>query len=169
MSMCYEIVKLHMKVTTLENDQARMDKQKAVLKLLLAELSEGLVPLAYAIGFSMAYYGPNGHLIGNVRNGYWKYQIVCDASWTLLVMFGLFSLDLIFLLLNFRILWVYGNVNLFDEFCMTMQKYWQIIGLRMISDIYIHFLFKDVNLAVDWTASNTTLRMSHNETMCPDI
>ena len=167
--MSYQIVKLHKKVTNFENDQARMDKQKAVLKLLLAELCEGLIPLAYAIGFSMAYYGPNGHLIGNVRNGYWQYQMVCDASWTLLVMFGLFSLDLICLLLNSRILWVFSNVNLFDEFCMTMQKYWQIIGLRMISDIYIHFLFKDVNLAVGWTASNTTLSMSHNETMCPDI
>ena len=93
MSMCYQIVKLHKKVMALENDQARMDKQKTVLKLLLAELTEGLIPLAYAIGFSMAYYGPNGQLIGNVRNGYWQYQIECDASWTLLVMFGLFSLD----------------------------------------------------------------------------
>ena len=80
MSLSYQIIKLHKKVTTVKNDQAKIDKLKADLKLLLTESTEGLVPLAYAIGFSMAYYGPNGQLIGNVRNDYWGYRKVDDAS-----------------------------------------------------------------------------------------
>ena len=83
------MVKLHKKVTVLEDQQARMEKQKAVLKLLLAELSEGLIPLAYACGFAMAYFGPNGLLLGNVENGYWQFKAVEDKSWTFTVMFGL--------------------------------------------------------------------------------
>ena len=164
MSMSYEIVKLHKKVMTFKNDQAKMDKEKAILKLLLAELSEGLVPLAYAIGFSMAYYGPNGELIGNVRNGYLQHHTVCDASWTLLVMFGLFFVDLICLSLNSSILWVCCRVNLFDEFCMTMQKFWYIMALKMINEFYFQFFIKDVNFAARYAASNKNLSMCSNET-----
>ena len=154
MNMSYQIVKLHKKVTTFENDRARMDKERAVLKLLFAELTEGLVPLAYAIGFSMAYYGPNGQLIGNVRNDCWDYVKIDDASRTLLVMFGLFSFDVICLFLNSRILWVFSRVNLFHEFCIKMQKYWYIIALHMIHDIYFQFYWDDVNLANRWISSN---------------
>lgn len=48
-----------------EIDTIQKKKQKGVMKLLLAELVEGVVPLAYAIGFAMAYYGPNGYLCEN--------------------------------------------------------------------------------------------------------
>ena len=58
MSMSYQIVKFHKKLNIVKNNKAKIDKLKADLKLLLTESTEGLVPLAYAIGFSMAYYGP---------------------------------------------------------------------------------------------------------------
>ena len=50
------------------------------MKLVLAEIVEGLVPLAYAIGFAMAYYGPNGHLVGNVLTDMWAYEKVEDVG-----------------------------------------------------------------------------------------
>ena len=49
LNMIYQVVKLHNKVNVREDDQIRIDKRKALLKLILAELSEGLIPLAYAI------------------------------------------------------------------------------------------------------------------------
>lgn len=151
-------------MTNFENDQVRMDKQKAVLKLLLAELCEGLIPFAYAIGFSMAYYGPNGKLIGNVGNDYWGYRKVDDASLTLLMMFGLFSFDVICLLLNSVILWVFCSVNLFHEFCMKMEIYWHIIAIKMVSEIYLHFFWKDVNLANGWEPSHNNSSIFANTT-----
>ena len=162
LNMTYCVVKLHRKVTVLEAEQDRIDKRKAILKLLLAELSEGMVPLGYAIGFAMAFYGPNGNLIGNVRNEYWQYTAVDDASWTFLVMAGLFALDLICLLLNSTIVWIFSQVNLFEEFCNAMKKYWHIMALKMIGNIYKHFLYLDVNngydrtLNFDWITSNRT-------------
>ena len=121
------------------------------LKLLLAESIEGLIPLAYAIGFAMAYYGPNGHLLGNIKNEVWHYTAVHDASMTFTVMFALFTIDLISLLLNSAIVWTYCKINLLDKFCSVMQKYWYIMAVKMMNNIYFNFFCLDVNLAKDWT------------------
>ena len=162
LNMIYQVVKLHNKLNVQEDEQIRIDKQKSVLKLVLTGLSEGLIPLAYAIGFSMAYYGPNGHLIGNVKNEYWHFKAVKDATMTFLVMFGLFALDLTCLILNSTIAWIFCKINLFEEFCIVMEKYWYIMALKMISNIYFHFLVLDVNFAFDktqkfdWISNNET-------------
>ena len=138
-------------MTDLEDEQARKAKQKAILILLLAELTEGLIPLAYACGFAMAYFGPNGHLLGNVRYGDWHFKAVDDASWPFTIMLGMFAVDLISLLLNSTIVWTCCKINLLDEFCTVMQNYWYIIALKMINNIYLNFFLLDVNLAYDKT------------------
>ena len=161
LNMTYQVVKLHKKVAAL--DQSGVQKSKAVTRLLLAELSEGLIPLAYAISFSLAYYGPNGNLIGHVRNESWNYTPVKDARWTFIAMLGLFAVDSMCLFLNSAIAWIFCKINLFDEFCIVMQKYWHIIALKIISVIYQYYFFLDVNLAFDktlkfdWITSNKTL------------
>ena len=130
--------------------------------MVCAELSEGLIPLGYAIGFAMAYYGPNANLMGNVKNEEWQRKAVDDASWTFLVMSGLFAMDLFCLLLNSTIIWIFSHINLFEEFCNAIKKYWHIMALKMIANIYTHFLFLDVNngydktLIFDWITSNKT-------------
>ena len=144
LSLTYQVVKLHRKATVLEDEQARIDKQKAVMKLLMAELCEGLIPLAYAIGFAMAYYGPNEYLFGTVKN-------VDGGSRTFIVMFGLFAIDLISLLLNSTIVWTCCKINLLDEFCTVMQNYWYIMAMKMIGNICFYFFFSDVNLGGDMT------------------
>ena len=160
LNMTYQIVKLHKKVAVL--DQSGVEKRKAILRLLLAELSEGLIPLLYAISFSLAFYGPNGHLIGYVRSEYGNHNVVKDAGRTLIVMFGLFAVDTMCLFLNSIIAWIFCKINLFDEFCMVMNKYWYIMALKMISVIYQYYFFLDVNLAFDntlkfdWITSNET-------------
>ena len=168
LNMTYRIIKLHKKVTILKDMQAMMEKKKEILKLLLAELSEGLVPLAYAIGFAMTYYGPNGNLYGNDKR-YWQYREVEDASWTFRVMFGLFALDLICLLLNSTILWIYSNTNLFKEFCILMKKYWYVMAFKLVNNFLIYFNTLDVNGASDttfnfaWITSNKTFNAFSDE------
>ena len=127
------------------------DKKNAVLTLLLDELGEGLVPLAYAIGFSMAYYGPNTELIGNVGNSYWYFSRVDDVNWHFLVLLGLFAIDIICLFLNSSIIWIFSNVNMFNEFCDAMEKYWYIMALKLANNLYIYFLGHDVSFGMDFT------------------
>ena len=170
--MTYQIVKLHKKVAVDENETSKMQKQKAILKLVLAELCESLVPLAYAITFAMAYYGPNAELFGNVKNGYWQFKINEDVSRTFVVMFGLFLIDLVFLAMNSSIIWMFCKVNLLDEFCSVMQKYWYILALKIVNDLWWHFVSRDVNMAGDltgkycWITNDKNISLSSN---CTDV
>ena len=66
LKMTRQIVNLHKKVITNGDEKLRIERQKAKLVLVLAKLCEGLLPIAYAICFSMAYYGPNAKLMGNI-------------------------------------------------------------------------------------------------------
>ena len=157
-------------MTIIGNERFQNDKNKAVLTLLLAELCEGLVPLAYAIGFVMAYFGPNAKLIGNVRCDLWHYREVVDVSWNLSVLFGLFAIDLVCLSLNSIIIWIFSNVNIFQELCSALQKYWYIMALKLVNNLYFHFFANDVNLAMDWTkeflwiTNNKTIAQMSNAT-----
>ena len=47
----------------------------SVQLLLLAESSEIVLPLAYLLCFTAAFYGPNAFQLGNVRNSYWLYKV----------------------------------------------------------------------------------------------
>ena len=149
--MTYHIVKLGMKLGVNGNEKLKETKRKAIQTLVLSELCEGLVPLVYAIGFAMAYYGPNAKIFGNVGNGYWQYKVVDDAGRTFLVMFGLFALDFICLSLNAGILWIYSNSNIFVDFCSLLQKYWYLMALTLVNNVYFDFFSNDVNLGGDLT------------------
>ena len=162
LAMSYRIITLHKKVVFHGYEENKAEKKKVILKLVLAELCEGLIPLAYAICFAMAYYGPNANLIGNVRNDYWQYKAVDDPGWTFVLMFGMFSVDLVSLFLNASIIWITCNVNLFKEICIVLQKYWFIMALKMTHNTYYCFLSNDVNLAMDWTLNFDWLKIQRN-------
>ena len=149
--MTCQIVKLHNKVTDCKNGTTKTQKRKAILNLVLDELCEGLIPMAYAISFAMAYYGPNAELIGNVKNGYWQYKIDEDISHTFLVMFGIFLMSIVFLALNSSILWMYCKVNLLKKFCSVLKKYWYILAIKLVNGVWWQFYITDVNLANDTT------------------
>ena len=117
------------------------------MKLVLAELCEGLAPLAYALAFSLAYYGPNGGLLGYPKSVYWQEREVVDVSNTFMVMFGLFLMDIVCLGFNSNVIWIFCKVNLFKEFFIIIQKYWYILALKMVNELWWNFYHKDVNLA----------------------
>ena len=166
--MTFKIAR-HDKVNSHELEKLKMEKRGLIRKLVLAELCEGILPLAYAICFAMAYYGPNAKLIGNVKYGEWQYKVVEDASRTFWVMLGLFVVDLICMALNSSTIWVSCNVNVFNEFGILLQKYWWIIAMNFANKAGT-FTGNDVNLAFDftyefnWITSNDTLSTTGNST-----
>ena len=149
--MTYQIIKLQKKVEVHENETSKKENRKVILRLALAELCEGLVPLAYAISFSMAYYGPNAELIGNVKNDYWRFRIVEDIRPLFLVMSVLFSIDIVSFALNSIILWMCCKVNLLKEICSVLQQYWYILAVKLVNDVWWNFYASDINLANDMT------------------
>ena len=147
----YKILKLHKKIAFHGSGQLQADKTMAVQALLMAELCDGLLPLAYAISFVMAHYGPNAELIGNVGSDYWQYRAVDNPKQTFLMMSVLFAMDMICLTLNSTIIWVFTKINIFKEFGKVLEKYWFIMALKLANNICYHFFLQDINLATDNT------------------
>ena len=125
LSATYHIIQIHKKVETEPNvsETIKQKKQKEIQKLVLAETIEGLAPLAYGIGFAMVFYGPNAELIGNVKNGYWGYRQVEDVNWVFIVLFLMFAIDTLSMLVNAASLWIYGEINMLQEFLRIIETY----------------------------------------------
>ena len=163
--MTYQIVKLHKKVTVDENEITKKQKQRAILKLVMAELCEGLVPLAFAVSFAMAFYGPNAELLGYPGSVYWHERVIEDVSRPFLVISVLFLMDIVSLAFNSGVLWILCKVNLFNEFCSVMQKYWYIVAVMMVNDIWWHFYANDVNFGNDNTGEFRWIKSNKNFTL----
>ena len=126
----YQVILRHNKVATEHVDQSNKKKniQKLILKLVLAETVEGIVPLAYAVGFIMAFYGPNAVLIGNVGSGIWAYEAVDDIVGRLTVLFTMFGVDVLSVLLNTFCLSKFANINLIQHILKFLRKYWMLLA-----------------------------------------
>ena len=149
-----QIIQLHRKVNLNDDGSENIKErtQNAITKLVLAETIEGFAPLAYGIGFAMAFYGPNARITGNVQNGYWGYEAVEDVNWLFTELFFMFSLDTVSILLNALILWRFGKINLIQEFCTVIEKLWPNILLKLAMVVAIIFCSNDINGGYDFTA-----------------
>ena len=70
--MAYNLFQLQNKIgiDQMVSEDMKKAKKKAIMKLVLAELCEGMVPVAYALGFSMMYNGANYALLGGANLKY---------------------------------------------------------------------------------------------------
>ena len=134
-----------------DENERKNDRKQRIQKLILAETIEGIVPMCYAIGLIMAYYGPNSRLLGNVGSSIWAYEEVVDVERQLKVIFGMFGIDVLSVLLNSICLSKYGNINLIQDFLKFIQKYWLLLGIKLGGDLMLYFAYNDINLAMDMT------------------
>ena len=174
--MTHKIIQESKKVTTghEQNEAVHQRRERAIMKLLLAELVEGLVPLAYAIGFAMAYFGPNGHLTGNVSTDIWQYEKVDDVKRLFLIQFMLLGVDTASVILNTFLLSKFGNVNLVQEFCKVIKAHWIILAIQLANTMTVYFAFQDIGsgqdmtLKFEWITSEGRLRFIYNATDLSD-
>ena len=149
--MTKNIAQLHKKVAAENNENQMIQKQKNIRNLVLAEITEGVTPIVFAISFAMAYYGPNSTILGNVRNDYWEYKKVNDVGYLFLTMSLLFVVDVLCVILNSLILLKITDVNLYQEIGEIMKKYWFFIAVKYAMNMSSHFASKDINLGMDAT------------------
>ena len=119
--------------------------------IVLAELTEGITPLAYATAIAMAYYGPNAKILGNIKNDYWGYEKVEDIQRVFQMLFLLFAVDTASVFFNAFWLWTRVKVNLFQEFCLILGNYWFFIATKLAMIIAANFATNDINLGMDAT------------------
>ena len=78
----------------------------------------------------MAYYGPNGELIGNVKLTLWQYQAVKDINKFLKNIFFLFSIDFFGGVVNGILLWTTCKLNFLKTLKDTQKEFWHIMGVQ---------------------------------------
>ena len=57
-------------------ETSRNKKQEVLTTLILNETLDLFTTIAYLASISIAYYGPNAGIIGNVQNSYWQYDAI---------------------------------------------------------------------------------------------
>ena len=115
---CFQILWYH------KNVSERNEKKKvnAILSLIVNEATEFVVPISYVIVVSMAYFGPNAEIIGNIKNGLWHYTAIENFDETLFWITILFLFDLASTLVSFILLRVFCKINILTMF-VQIQKH----------------------------------------------
>ena len=146
----YKILQIHNKVSTktVEMHKKKKDKEKAINRLVLLETIGGLVPLVYALGLLMAFYGPNAMLIGNVGSGIWAYKSIKNIKEVMMVLFVLYDIDVLSVLINTLVLAKSGKVNFIQYVLKFIRNYWMLLLLIIGFDLSSYFGFNDINLGM---------------------
>ena len=76
-----------------------------MLNLLLNEAAEFFTPIAHMIAVSIAYYGPNAAIIGNIQNNYWEYESISSLSGYLETIFYMTLIDILSGVMSIILLW----------------------------------------------------------------
>ena len=113
------VLKLHKR-----NSFQEMELKDKTLKCLaLKEFLKILVPVVYSLSFIIAYYGPNAHLIGNVKNEYWQFEKVTDLCKKFQCIFIAFVIDVCRGIVFGLILWHFCKLNMFSAYCYIVRYY----------------------------------------------
>ena len=149
--MTYKIVQLYNIVNDETTENRNTEKRRMVTKLVLAELTEGLTPILYALVVSFAYYGYNSTILGNVKNDYWGYRQIDDVRYLFQMMILLFVVDALSVWVNSFILSTVTKISLFRECCRIMKRYWHFIAIKFALKLTLMFATKDINMGMDVT------------------
>lgn len=149
----FKILQIQNRVATktIDMHNTKKDKNKAINKLVLVETVEGLVPLVYALGLIMAFYGPNAKLIGNVGSGIWAYKAMENIEKVMVVLLSMFGVDVLSVFLNAYCLSKFASVNFYQYFLKFLKKYWMLLVLKLGFDLSFYFGFNDINIGMDMT------------------
>ena len=120
-----------------KKDPLNAEKQIDLLQgLVLSQMIEFVVPLVYVLVFCSAYFGPNSHLIGNVKNSYFQYNKV-DNVVESMKSIGIFLLvDIFSLISNTVILRIFANISLFKALCVYVKEYGFIFTINLTLIFY---------------------------------
>ena len=100
--------------------------------LALSEVLEILIPLAYTVTYSVAYYGPNELILNQMRYDYWRNATLAEERRIenlLTAELLLFSVDFGCLVFTTIGLWYFCNINMLKKFCEALRKYWFLIAV----------------------------------------
>ena len=141
---CYNIIKLHKRITPRNfprNSLNVREKEEQLLKLILIEILEVIVPFTYIVTVLIAYYGPNAELLGNIRNDYWQFEAIDDIGKVVLAVLLMFAIDLCSAVIAGIALWKQCQINFLLKACGAIKTYWTVIAVNLanyLNHVSIH-------------------------------
>ena len=113
--------------------------------LVINEMIEFMVPPIYLATLLLAFYGPNAEIIGNVKNGYWRFTPIADINHTIEFVIMFFFIDICNLFISAFLLWTFARINLYRAF-VEIQKEFGLPFLFQIGAALSHVSL----LEIDW-------------------
>ena len=92
-------------------EASRKRKQELLTTLMLNETLDLFTTIAYVLCTTVAYYGPNAGIIGNIQNNYWQYHIIDSFPDFLRTMAYSLLIDVSVGVITLIILWYYCKIN----------------------------------------------------------
>lgn len=134
---CYRILRLRRKIRTnfVVKTKIKEEIHDKIRDLVMSELIEVLVPLAYFSTFVMAYFGPNAAILGGIQNDYWDYEKVENLGRIIKVGMEMFLMDLSSSLICGGILYKFCKINVLQEFCKIIKQCWTVITLLLSGNL----------------------------------
>ena len=131
MYLVCKAIRLDKRVCTLEKETKEILslKEKLIAEVVLNETIEIIVPLAYIGSFLMAYYGPNSEILGDIGCTIWKYEKV-DGLHSLIGVMSMAAVDFGSVILAGGLFWICCRINIFEEYCKTIRKYWMHVAFH---------------------------------------
>ena len=114
-----------------------LKKKEETMGLVAVEMIEMLVPIAYIITFTIAFYGKNAELIGGVKFGGWQHKEVDDLISFSSDLMMMFAIDFTALIVSAILLWRYASINLLSEGYNVMNLYCPLISNRIGGTIFL--------------------------------
>ena len=100
------------------------DKIVSLLQeLVINEMVEFMVPLAYLTGLLFCYFGTNAELIGNIGSVYWQYKPIEDLGHTVKYVMMFFFVDLGSLIVSTVVLWKCCEINIFRAYSEIQKEF----------------------------------------------
>ena len=118
---------------------------------------------------AMAFYGPNNKLFVNIGSTFWG-QPIKDINNVFRIMGLLYTVDTISAAINSIVLWRITKINMLQEFCRVLTKYWLFVVIKLGYIMTNYFVSIDINFRADssgkfeWTTSEGRLNLIYNST-----
>ena len=133
----FKIIKIGRKIQMddLAQEESNSVQKELIDDMVVVEIVEIIMPIAYTISILMAYYGPNSEIMGNIGNDYWGYRKIENLGGLLAGLCKMFSLDVFSFILGSALIWKFSSLNCIIEGCKTINRYWHYITITITGAI----------------------------------
>ena len=119
----------------LNHDASKKRTQELLTTLMLNETLDLFTTIAYVLCTTVAYYGPNAEIIGNIQNNYWQYHIIESFPDFLTSMGYSLLIDVSAGVITLIILWYYCRINGLLFFMDKIGQYAPSLALCITREI----------------------------------